>query len=165
MKKKKGFTLIEIMCSMLIIAMLGTLLFTLFRISNKFVVDIQKDTSKVDDARLMISTLEEDIELSKGKPHIIYEDGTSTDGSSDGTDKINIKEIDIKDQSGNNIKYIIEVDPSNSKKKIIKRTTKNTSDSIIEANDYIFKVNYKLKSNIYEIQLDKYKSLVSRRNS
>lgn len=64
-KKKKGFTLIEVIAVIAILAITGALVFTLFNRTHKVFSKAEKESVSVDKARVVLSILEEDIRLSK----------------------------------------------------------------------------------------------------
>lgn len=76
MKKKKGFTLVEMIAVIAIIGITGVLVFTLFGKTHKIFTSAEKESISVDEVRMVMSTLEEDIRLAdKGSNIYISKNG------------------------------------------------------------------------------------------
>lgn len=80
-KKKKGFTLIEVIAVIAIIGITGALVFTLFGKTHKVFSVSEKESRNIDEVRLVLSALEEDIKLSDAEPNITYKDETNNYGN------------------------------------------------------------------------------------
>lgn len=76
LKKKSGFTLIELMAVMAILVIISTLIFSLFLSSNKLFSRTHNQSKLQDEVRLIASQIEEDIRI-----------GTSTGVTGHGTSK------------------------------------------------------------------------------
>ena len=73
MKKKKGFTLIELIAAIGISAILGALALSLFSSSNRMILRASKDNIMQDEARIIMDAIEND--LRTAKPISIITDG------------------------------------------------------------------------------------------
>ena len=78
-KKLKGFTLVELIAVMAIMAIVGALILTLFNYQTKWFGKVNSETRIQDEARITIMALENDIRTGKSK---VY----STDASKDSSD-------------------------------------------------------------------------------
>lgn len=135
MKKKKGFTLVEMIAVIAIIGITGALVFTLFGKTHKVFSVSEKESRNIDEVRLVLSALEEDIKLSDVEPNITYKDETNNWGNITSIDIGGViiytydgKEVRRKDgKLSNNINFLNVVqDEENSKSyKIIIKDNNN----------------------------------------
>lgn len=85
MKKKKGFTLIELIAAIGISAILGALALSLFSSSNRMILRASKDNIMQDEARIIMDAIEND--LRTAKPISIITDGVEFSKTVSGTTK------------------------------------------------------------------------------
>lgn len=71
MKKKKGFTLVELMVVIAITAVFGAIVLMISTTSGKLFSMTQRDSYINDEARLALSVLEEDLRIGKNVDHSI----------------------------------------------------------------------------------------------
>lgn len=65
MKKKKGFTLIELIAVMCISAILGAIVISLFSSSNRMIIRANKDNIMQDEARVILDAVDNDLRVGK----------------------------------------------------------------------------------------------------
>lgn len=65
MKKKNGFTLIELIAVMCISAILGAIVISLFASSNKMIIRASKDNIMQDEARVILDAVDNDLRVGK----------------------------------------------------------------------------------------------------
>lgn len=136
MKKKKGFTLIEMIAVIAIIGITGALVFTLFGKTHKVFSVSEKESRNIDEVRLVLSALEEDIKLSDAEPNITYKDEANKAGdiTSVNIDDLIIytydgKEVKRKDgKLSNNIKFLNVFLQKTDNPKSYKITIKDNND-------------------------------------
>lgn len=85
MKKKKGFTLIELIAVIFISAILGALIISLFSSSNRMILRASKDNIMQDEARIIMDAIEND--LRTAKPINIIPGGVEFSKTASGTTK------------------------------------------------------------------------------
>lgn len=85
MKKKKGFTLIELIAVICISTILGALIISLFSSSNRMILRASKDNIMQDEARIIMDAIEND--LRTAKPISITTDGVEFSKTASGTTK------------------------------------------------------------------------------
>lgn len=85
MKKKKGFTLIELIAVICISAILGALIISLFSSSNRMILRAGKDNIMQDEARIIMDAIEND--LRTAKPISIITDGVEFSKTASGATK------------------------------------------------------------------------------
>ncbi|MGL4572212.1 MAG: PilW family protein [Clostridium sp.] len=86
MKKKKGFTLIELIAVICISAILGALALSLFSSSNRMFLRASKDNIMQDEARIIMDAIENDLRVAK--PISIITDGVEFTKTVSGTAKV-----------------------------------------------------------------------------
>ncbi|MDU4911967.1 type II secretion system protein [Clostridium baratii] len=85
MKKKKGFTLIELIAVICISVILGALIISLFSSSNRMILRASKDNIMQDEARIIMNAIEND--LRTAKPISIITDGVEFSKTASGATK------------------------------------------------------------------------------
>ena len=88
-KKVKGFTLVELIAVMAIMAIVGALVLTLFNYQSKWFGKVNKETRIQDEARITIMALENDIRTGRNKSYATDINKDSNDPSISEVTQIN----------------------------------------------------------------------------
>jgi len=142
MKKKKGFTLIEMIAVIAIIGITGALVFTLFGKTHKVFSTTEKESRNIDEIRLVLSVLEEDIRLADKEKNeeeknisIVYSEEYEIESVSIKVNEVNIiykknnSQVTRNDTTlGREIKSLKITPESTEKSKSYKITVKDKND-------------------------------------
>lgn len=121
-KKKKGVTLIELVVVIALVTIVGGMIMTLFLSQNKSMNYVKNSTALQDEARIILSTLENDIRVAKNRDFSVRTEGDR--------EMIYSYEVD----SSNRFAYYYDT----TKKSVVKAKHNGTSyDDIVSISDSV----------------------------